>query len=369
MDKRKTVILQLTHRCNLDCVYCYEKNVRHRPNMELSIAQKIIQESFDKYKNDYEEVEFDFMGGEPLLEFETIKTLVEWIDSIEPSLPYIFFASTNGTLLDDSRKKWFADNQSKIVLGLSYDGNEEMQNVNRTNSANAIDLSFYVKTWPFQTIKMTLSPRTIDKFADGIISLCEKGACHVTANLAYGEEWTKEHLHTYAQQLNILVDFFSTHPEYNVPDFFLLKLSSILDRPNTEKYCGAGMGMSFYDYDGKEYPCHVLSPLTLTETQLENIKEVDYENGIFFANDTCRQCILYNICHNCCGMNYLYYGGFKGRSWALCQGFKILVVANINFQYRYLQEKQKNKASLSPEDSRIMKAINTLLTTNLVKNG
>ena len=67
----------LTHQCNLKCVYCYEKNKDSKRVMTIDTMKEIITNSFDAYKDKYDEIVFDFMGGEPILEFEnTIKGTV-----------------------------------------------------------------------------------------------------------------------------------------------------------------------------------------------------------------------------------------------------------------------------------------------------
>ncbi|MBF0235602.1 MAG: 4Fe-4S cluster-binding domain-containing protein [Desulfamplus sp.] len=71
-NKRRTVVLTLTHKCNLNCIYCYEKHDSFSIGFE-NIIRIIDHEFFSK--NDSDEIEFDFFGGEPFLEFELIKKL------------------------------------------------------------------------------------------------------------------------------------------------------------------------------------------------------------------------------------------------------------------------------------------------------
>lgn len=65
----------VTHNCNLDCVYCYQEhdtNVR----MNFETAKKCIDWIFNNIPDDMEGVEIGFIGGEPLLEFDLIKKLL-----------------------------------------------------------------------------------------------------------------------------------------------------------------------------------------------------------------------------------------------------------------------------------------------------
>lgn len=71
----------LTNKCNLNCIYCYENN---KSNHSISIDR--IKEIISYYLNcqDYDEVEIDFFGGEPFLEFKKIKEVCEWVWANKP---------------------------------------------------------------------------------------------------------------------------------------------------------------------------------------------------------------------------------------------------------------------------------------------
>ena len=73
--------------------------------MTVSKAKQIIQEQMSLLSDDYDSVEIQFMGGEPLLEFSTIKEVSEWLWSLSMNKKLmVLFAPTNGTLLSDEMK-------------------------------------------------------------------------------------------------------------------------------------------------------------------------------------------------------------------------------------------------------------------------
>lgn len=141
--------LCITHNCNLNCIYCYQNHDKKR--MMLGTAKKCIDWIFDNIPS-YADggVEIGFIGGEPLLEFNLIKQIVAYTCSKPRNVNYMFFASTNGTLLDDEMKKWFAAHKNCFWLGLSVDGAKETQDNNRSNSFDAIDFDFFLQNWPEQ---------------------------------------------------------------------------------------------------------------------------------------------------------------------------------------------------------------------------
>ena len=185
--------LCLTHNCNLDCVYCYQK---HDANCRMSFdtARKCIDWIFKNIPEGMSGVEIGFIGGEPLLEFPLIMKIYEYTHSIATNTDFIFYATTNGTVLTDEMKDWFSSHRDSIVLGLSLDGLPETHNANRSNSYSKIDFRFFADTWPYQGVKMTLSEKSLENLADNIIHAHELGFTEVGGvNLIEGTfNWERE---------------------------------------------------------------------------------------------------------------------------------------------------------------------------------
>ena len=104
----------VTHKCNLNCVYCYQQNKDNR-SMSFEIARKCIDDIFSSIPSNVKTIELSFIGGEPLLEMELIKkvygyTLTKYTDS-----RLHFFATTNGTVLTSEDKKWFSERKDKFL--------------------------------------------------------------------------------------------------------------------------------------------------------------------------------------------------------------------------------------------------------------
>ena len=70
-NKVKTVMLTLTHRCNLSCIYCYKSDKNADVMEEITALQIIEQEMNGNSEIDF--IEFDLFGGEPFLNFSLIK--------------------------------------------------------------------------------------------------------------------------------------------------------------------------------------------------------------------------------------------------------------------------------------------------------
>ena len=345
MGKQKTIMLLVTYKCNLRCSYCYEPKTKDF-RMTADRAKQIIQEQMSSLSDDYDSVEIQFMGGEPLLEFPLIKNVSEWLwsTSFEKKI-MVLFAPTNGTLLDSEMKKWFSENKEKIHLGLSFDGDVNMQNVNRSSSYSKVDLSFFATTWPEQSVKMTISPETVSKLSDGVAYLHEAGFKYISADLAMGPgiQWSKQSLVSYKKELEKLALFYVENPALVPFSMFRINIESIGKRDQDVKTCSCGEDMVCVDWTGKTYACHLFSPVTLPmEKAIRSNLDYDFSDHSQFQNRICKQCMLNAACNHCYGMNYICTGDVCEPSSFHCSAFKILFVANCKF--RLAQAEANNDA-------------------------
>ncbi len=333
IDKASTryVALMTTHRCNLQCTYCYEK-FKSSKTLSAKPAKQYLQKCFSECASSnigYKMIEISFMGGEPLLEFQLIQEICEWVWKQNWPIPYYFFASTNGTLLTPEKKGWFEKNKEKFVLGLSIDGTMQMQMLNRGELSTRIDTGFFVDTWPSQNVKCTISMESLSSLAEGIIHLHEQGFSQISANLAFGIDWKISHLKEYKNQLLKLVDYYKSHPQINRCSLLDMDLNSILDFTRSyEKFCGCGVSTTLFDGDGKEYPCPVFSPITLSKERLDSLSTIDFYDTDSFISKECKKCVLHRSCPKCYGMNFVQTGNPAIQNAFYCKAYKIQLLAN-----------------------------------------
>lgn len=358
--KRRTRGLFLTYNCNLKCTYCYIKNKSNKV-MPLEVMKNAIAAGFDNTEEyTFDELEIDFMGAEPLVEFQRIKEIAEWIWSKEWPKPYILYATTNGTLLDEKMKEWFTKNRYRFGLGLSYDGSDDLQDTNRSGSSKAIDQLFFIENWPNQPIKMTIAEENVPYLAEGIMELHKKGFL-INANPANGmPEWKAESITEYGRQLSMLGDYYLNNPHIKRSSLLDVNLSALLrpPSPNEHKYCGAGIAFEVVDVDGKIYPCHMFSPLVIEELQLTKIESLDFTCKEVFESKKCSKCPIMRVCPTCYGMNYRDTGDPAERPKTLCNLFLIQFMANCRYQLAAFKQKRK----LSLEDIKLILMIENIVT-------
>lgn len=130
--KRKTVVkalcLHIAHDCNLACQYCFaEEGEYHgrRALMSFEVGQKALDfliANSDSRKN----LEVDFFGGEPLMNWQVVKDLVKYGREQEKLFDknFRFTLTTNGVLLDDEMMEFANQEMANVVL--SIDGRKEV---------------------------------------------------------------------------------------------------------------------------------------------------------------------------------------------------------------------------------------------------
>lgn len=342
--------LCVTHSCNLNCVYCYQQH-KTSERMSFDTAKGVIDWIFSHVPPGAESVGIDFIGGEPLLEFDLIRKIVAYTCAEKRAVPYMFFATTNGTLLTDEMKRWFTEHKRCFVLGLSLDGTRDTHNHNRSGSFDRIDTDFFLRNWPEQGVKMTLSDYSIPRLAENIKFVHSLGFKRIRGvNLAEGSyDWSdEEYIRLLIPQLRELVDFYLENDQL-LPNQMLDKRIEFCEAKNRErqKWCGIGTGCPFFDVDGKRYPCAFTTPMTFSAEELERILTTDFTDHDAFVDEDCfTNCYLYPICPTCSGANYLNNSSFKARDKRRCRVQKLIALFMADMQARKIA---KNPAAFDDD--------------------
>ena len=130
--KRQTVVkalcLHIAHDCNLACKYCFaEEGEYHgrRALMSLEVGKKALDFLVANSGNRVN-LEVDFFGGEPLMNWQVVKELVKYGRSLEApnNKKFRFTLTTNGVLLNDEIMEFANREMANVVL--SIDGRKEV---------------------------------------------------------------------------------------------------------------------------------------------------------------------------------------------------------------------------------------------------
>jgi uncharacterized protein len=123
----KAMCLNMTHDCNLRCEYCFASQGTYNGEKAF-LSFETGKKAFDylvKNSGNRKNLEVDFFGGEPLMNFDVIKKLVDYGRSLEKEYNkhFRFTITTNGVLLDEEKMDYINENMDNVVL--SIDGRKE----------------------------------------------------------------------------------------------------------------------------------------------------------------------------------------------------------------------------------------------------
>ena len=354
-SKRQILILMVTEFCNLHCTYCFEHQTSKRV-IGLKTAQAAIAEAFQN--PEFEELEIHFFGGEPFAAFKRITEICDWLWSLKWPKGYICFATTNGTLVHGKIQEWLKQHKEQFVVALSLDGTPEMHDVNRSNSFSGIDLDFFKEQWPFQSVKMTISPQTIDRAAEGISYIYKQGF-KLMANTAFGAEWEDWHFEAFASELRKLADFYIDNPSIEPCQLLDMRIDISAGKRSTAEgsapsevrnYCGTGRSMTAIDLGGKKYPCQTFMPMTTSrEDDLTDVLELinSQDNRM---DKKCHGCAIIDVCQTCYGLNYSHTGSLFQRNLDDCRFQKLRAKGTAYLWAGMIKNRQRNYAYLASKD-------------------
>ena len=133
----KALCLHIAHTCNLNCAYCFASQGKYngeRDVMSFEVGKRALDFLIENSGNRHN-LEVDFFGGEPLMNFQVVKDLVAYARSVEKehNKNFRFTLTTNGVLVDDDVIEFANKECSNVVLSL--DGRKEIHDRYRVDYA------------------------------------------------------------------------------------------------------------------------------------------------------------------------------------------------------------------------------------------
>ena len=185
----KAMCLHVAHDCNMTCKYCFgDKGAFDgvRSLLSLETGKKAIDFLLE-HSGTRRNLELDFFGGEPLMNFEVVKELVTYGRGAEKAYGknIRFTITTNGLLLDDIKAEYINQNMDNVIL--SIDGRPSVNdNMRRTvNDKGTYDiitknyLKFVEKRKGTYYVRGTFTRENLD-FSEDVKHLVDKGFKNVS---------------------------------------------------------------------------------------------------------------------------------------------------------------------------------------------
>ncbi|MBQ1958908.1 MAG: thioether cross-link-forming SCIFF peptide maturase [Firmicutes bacterium] len=133
----KALCLHVAHTCNLNCSYCFASQGKYHGERAL-MSFEVGKQALDfliANSGTRRNLEVDFFGGEPLMNWDVVKELVAYARTQEKihNKNFRFTLTTNGMLIDDDVIEFSNKEMSNVVLSL--DGRKEIHDLTRVDYA------------------------------------------------------------------------------------------------------------------------------------------------------------------------------------------------------------------------------------------
>ncbi len=329
--KRPTVVkalcLHIAHDCNLACKYCFaEEGEYHgrRALMSYEVGKKALDFLIANSGNRVN-LEVDFFGGEPLMNFDVVKQLVAYGRSQEKlhNKKFRFTLTTNGVLLNDDIMEFANKEMANVVL--SVDGRKEVHDHMRPfrNGTGSYDLIMpkFVKMAESRNqtnyyVRGTFTHYNTD-FARDVLSLADMGFKQISVEPVVApptEDYaiTPEDVPVLCEQYDELAkEMIRRHKEGRGFNFFHFMIDLTGGPCVAKRLSGCGSGTEYLAVTpwGDLYPCHqfVGQEEFLMGNVDEGIVRTDIRDEFkmcnVYAKDKCRQCFARFYCSGGCAAN------------------------------------------------------------------
>lgn len=343
----KALCLHIAHTCNLNCEYCFASQGKYkgeRAVMSFEVGKRALDwliENSGSRKN----LEVDFFGGEPLMNFEVVKRLVAYARSIEKEKGknFRFTLTTNGLLIDDDVIDFANKEMSNVVLSL--DGRKEIHDrfrvdYNGNGSFDKIVPKFQklVKARGNKNYYMrgTFTHANPD-FLEDIKVMLDLGFTELSMEpvvCAAGDpsELTPEDITVVMEQYEKLAFLMLQKEKEGKPFTFYHYMIDLTGGPCIYKRisgCGSGTEYMAVTPWGDLYPCHQFvgdEKFKLGDIY-KGVTNLTVQNSFkecnVYAREDCRNCWARLYCSGGCAANaYHATGSVKGIYMAGCELFK-----------------------------------------------
>lgn len=341
-------IFVVTTSCNMKCVYCQAQNGKDLPNgfMSKETAKKAVDVAL---QSPSKSLQFEFQGGEPLLNFKVIKYIIEYSREKAGDKEIGYSVVTNLTLLTDEILDYLEKNN--IGISTSLDGSNVIHNMNRPyrtsedtyddviTSINKIkDRGLYVGAI------QTTTRNSLSRYKEIVDAYVELGFDNISLRALTPLGCANENWKEVGYSAEEFMEFYRNAFEYlmiinrngyrikeGIASIFLKKIIDgvAVNYMELRSPCGAALGQIAYYYDGNVYTCdegRMLAEMGNDAFCLGNLQTADYNvlmeskvcrgactSSILESLPSCCDCVYQPYCGVCPVVNYALNGDIYER--------------------------------------------------------
>ena len=332
----KALCLHIAHDCNLACRYCFAGKGEYNGDkalMSFDVGKKAL-DFLVRSSGNRRNLEVDFFGGEPLMNWQVVKDLVAYGRSLEEpyNKRFRFTLTTNGVLLNDEILEFANKEMSNIVL--SIDGRKEVHDYMRPHrggqgsydeivpkfrkvAESRDEMNYYVRG--------TFTQNNLD-FAADVIHLADLGFKQISVEPVVAkptEEYAlkEENIPRLMEEYDKLArEIIRRRKEGNGFNFFHFMINLEGGPCVAKRLSGCGSGTEYLAVTpwGDLYPCHQFVGnekflMGTVDTGVTNTELRDmFRNSNVYTKEKCRNCFAKFYCSGGCAANaYNFHGNIN----------------------------------------------------------
>ncbi|MFZ5987995.1 MAG: thioether cross-link-forming SCIFF peptide maturase [Bacillota bacterium] len=323
----KALCLHICHDCNLRCKYCFASTGsfgKDRSMMSAEVGKKaidfLIKESANR-KN----LEIDFFGGEPMMNFEVVKEIIQYARDKEKdnNKNFRFTLTTNGLLLNEENMKYINENIQNIVL--SIDGREEVNDKMRfrvDGTGCYKDIMPKLKSMADSRnqdnyyVRGTFTRENTD-FSNDVLHLADEGFKQISVEPVVAAKDTgfdlreEDLLELFDEYENLAYEYVKRRKEGNWFNFFHFMIDLTQGPCIVKRLSGCGSGHEYLAItpDGDIYPCHQFvgndrfKMGNVNDGLLDRSIQDYFKNSNVYTKKECESCWAKFYCSGGCAAN------------------------------------------------------------------
>lgn len=266
-------IFVVTTACNMNCVYCQANNGTTIPNcfMTVDTAERAVEIALQSPEQN---LNFEFQGGEPLLNFKVIKHIVKYTEEHKQEKKITYNIVSNLTLLTDEMLDFFVE--YNVSVSTSVDGYEWVHNKNRpfkdgTGTFHSVRSGIErIKNRGLTIGAIETTTKYALPYASELIETYQKLGFdsifirHLTRLGKAAKEWdvigysANEFLTFYRSAVDKLIEINKTglYIQEQHASILLKKINNVrINYMELRSPCGGGIGQLAYFADGRIFTC------------------------------------------------------------------------------------------------------------------
>ena len=359
----KALCLHVAHTCNLNFSYCFASQCKYQGERAL-MSFEVGKRAFDfliENSGTRRNLEVDFFGGEPMMNFDVVKQLVAYARSIEKehNKNFRFTFTTNGVLLDEDVMDFLNKEMHNVVLSL--DGRKEVNDHLRKNYAG--EGSYDIIVPHFQRlvekrggkdyyVRGTFTHNNVD-FTNDIFHMADLGFTELSMEPVVcppGDPYalTKEDMPKIFEQYEILAKEMLKRKKEGRPFTFYHYMLDLKNGPCIYKRitgCGSGTEYMAVTPWGELFPCHQFvgdpkySLGNIWDGVTNTAAQDEFRGCNAYAKPECKDCWAKLYCSGGCAANaYHATGSINGIYEYGCELFKKRIECAVMMQVAETEE-------------------------------